>query len=74
MDLILVELIFRIKMIPSMKPTLERWESLSKLEVSTSASSRRARRSDAIMFEQNKQIFFKYFAKDWIQYWRLWLL
>ena len=30
----------------------------------TSASTRRTRQSDATRFDQNKQIFFKYFVKD----------
>ena len=40
-----------------MKPTLTWRGCLSKKEVSTSASARRARRSDAVVFDQNKEIF-----------------
>ena len=39
-----------------MKPTLTRLGGLSNKEVSNSASTGRARRGDAITFEQNKQI------------------
>ena len=52
---------------PSMKPKLTRWRGggLIKLKrFQTSASTRRARQSDATRFDQNKQIFFKYFVKD----------
>ena len=52
---------------PSMKPKLTRRGGggayLTK-SFQTSASTRRARQSDATRFDQNKQIFFKYFVKD----------
>ena len=53
---------------PSMKPKLTRWGGgggayLTK-SFQTSASTRRTRQSDATRFDQNKQIFFKYFVKD----------
>ena len=48
---------------PPMKPTLTLWGSLSNQEVSNSASSRRARRSDATTFEQNKRIFLSTFPR-----------
>ena len=43
---------------PSMKPNLKWWGGLSNKQVSTSASTRRERLSDAITFELNKRIFF----------------
>ena len=51
---------------PSMKPKLTRWGGGAYLtkRFQTSASTRRARQSDATRFDQNKQIFFKYFVKD----------
>ena len=55
------------KQSPSMKPTLTRWEGLSNEEVSTSASTRRGRQSDASTFEQNKQIFFMPMPKTWFK-------
>ena len=48
---------------PPMKPNLTLWGSLSNQEVSNSASSRRACRSDATTFEQNKRIFLSTFPR-----------
>ena len=48
---------------PSMKPTLTQWGGLPNQEVSISASVRRACRSDATTFEQNKRTFLRTFSR-----------
>ena len=49
--------LFNQSVSPSMKPTLTRLGGLFNSEELTIASTRRARRSDAATFDQNKQIF-----------------
>ena len=51
---------------PSMKPNLTRWGGSSK-KFHPSASTRRARRSDAAMSDQNKRIFFMLMPKTWFK-------
>ena len=65
----------------SMKPILTQWGGLSNYKVSPTASTRRACRSDATVFEpnkQNKQIFLSTLPRTWILCWsflvRLWPL